>query len=456
MSLEISSSLMDANLSRHAIESLSIESKYLSQSDIEEHRAAMQQVLEDEKREREAINYRRKKAFEKAQSDAEAVKKAEDKANQELKWAKSSMEKKLAAMQRDFECLNLLRRVYHEAPDDVFEMILLKCSDLGNKYTNRRMAVMGSFCDLREANKRCKLVVEACTIRLSALENFDGPELLPIALDQRCRRIEGISCNSKKLKSVVGCPNGLKSLLLLGFTPHLSDLSPLASCPMLKYLSISGSSVTDISVVSSLPLLETFDCIQEVDPYNGRPSISDLSPLSSCPGLKFTSFVGNSEVKDLSPLSACTALEVLKFSCCPRITSLAPLSALLNLEDVDCSNCSLIANLVPLASLTNLRGLDFAGCPLIASLSPLSACTALEYLTVSRCPLINDLAPLSRLINLKVLKCSGICRRTSLLPLETCTKLKSLICHKKSVDLEELKRRRPDLKVHHYAMDGRG
>jgi hypothetical protein len=35
-----------------------------------------------------------------------------------------------AAMQRDFERLSLLRQVYHEAPDDVFELIVLNCCQL--------------------------------------------------------------------------------------------------------------------------------------------------------------------------------------------------------------------------------------------------------------------------------------------------------------------------------------
>ena len=114
--------------------------------------------------------------------------------------------------------------------------------------------------------------------------------------------------------------------------PHLSDLSPLISCTMMKSLDIRSSSVTGISVVSLMPFLEVLAC--QKDP--GRPLIKNLSPLSSCPRLKLLWLNGNRELKDLSPLSACTDIETLSISDCPLITSLAPLSTLSNLKTLYC------------------------------------------------------------------------------------------------------------------------
>ena len=198
----------------------------------------------------------------------------------------------------------------------------------------------------------------------------DGPDSLPTPIIQRCRRIEEIKCLSRNLRSLEGCPNGLRRLRI-GGSPHLSDLSPLASCSMMESLTIWDSSITDISVVASMPLLEVFTCRK--DP--GSPSIKDLSPLSSCSRLQRLWLDGNN---DLSPLSACTALEILIINNCPLITSLNPLSALKNFNSLIC------------------RGID---------------------------------------------------PQTSLLPFASCTGLKQLFCDDDAMDLDELRTRRPDLRI---------
>ena len=207
----------------------------------------------------------------------------------------------------------------------------------------------GSLNVFRLVNKRCKQVVESCTTKLTNRQVQDGPDSLPVALDERCRRIDQIRCGSHNLRSLEGCPNGLKRLDI-GFAPHLSDLSPLASCSMMECLEIGVSSVTDISVVSSMPLLEVFICGKEP----GGSSMRDISPLSSCLRLKSLNLNGNSELKDLSPLSACTALEELEISFCPLITSLAPLSTL---KTLGCTGIDPQTSLLPLASCTGLKQL---------------------------------------------------------------------------------------------------
>ena len=251
----------------------------------------------------------------------------------------------------------------------MFELILSKCYDLDEIGWGK-----GGLNSFRLANKRLKQVVESCTTRLTNRQEEDGLDSLPIPIIQRCRRIDAIRCKSHNLKSLDGCPDGLKKLYI-GEAPYLSDLSSLASCSMMEELLIEDSSITDISAVSLMPLLQWF-AFQKRDPE--RPSIKDLSPLSSCPRLKILWLAGNNELKDMSPSSAFAALENLDISFCPLITSLAPLS--------------------------NLK-------------------------------------------NLKVLQYWSIVHETSLLPLESCTGLKELRCHPDALDLEELKRWRPDLIV---------
>jgi hypothetical protein len=139
----------------------------VTQDEIEAHEATMQcVVVEDEKREQdmeqEAINDKKKRAVEAAQKAfKESVKAAEDESDQKLKKAKDDKEEKLAAMQRDFKRLTLLRQVYHEAPDDVFELIVsLCCQVYGGGWG------LGGLNAFRLANKRLEQVVESCTSQI--------------------------------------------------------------------------------------------------------------------------------------------------------------------------------------------------------------------------------------------------------------------------------------------------
>ena len=102
---------------------------YLTRDDIEAHEAAMQQVLEEKKRKQEVIDDEKEIAIDAAHRSIRA---AEDEADQELATSEKEIDSQLAAMQRDFERLPLLRQVYHEAPDDVFELLVSKCSDVAD------------------------------------------------------------------------------------------------------------------------------------------------------------------------------------------------------------------------------------------------------------------------------------------------------------------------------------
>ena len=214
---------------------------------------------------------------------------------------------KVAAMQRDFESLPLLRQVYHEAPDDVFELIVSKCYDLDENRWGR-----GGLNSFRLANKRLKKVVESCHAqpgsRIDRRRMDHTHSLFPSFKDVGLM-IDDIRCVSHNLRSLEGCPDGLKKLSI-GEAPHLSDLSPLASCSMIQGLQIFISSITDISFISSMPLLEMIGFQKD----EGCPSVEDLSPLSSCTKLRRLALYDNCELQDLSPLSVCTALEELEIS----------------------------------------------------------------------------------------------------------------------------------------------
>jgi hypothetical protein len=151
----------------------------------------------------------------------------------------------------------------------VFELIVSKCSDV--RYGWRSGGLDAS----RLANRRFKQVVESGTTWL--MNHWeDGADTLPVALDQRCRRIVEITCWSTNLRSLEGCPDGLKRLHI-GNSPDLSDLSPLASCSRMKSLRIHDSSVNQCS--PQCPLLKILLVRRDRD---DPPSTSIPSRLARC------------------------------------------------------------------------------------------------------------------------------------------------------------------------------
>ena len=261
----------------------------------------------------------------------------------------------------------LLERFYREAPNDILENILLIFSDVDENGQGK-----GGLNVFRLVNKRLMHGVEACATRITCFK-IDGRASLPIAALKRCTGIERIKSYGEIFGSLEGCPAGLKSLsigdgssllsleplsactglerLEIDYARNISDLSPLATCTRLNKLRITWSFVTEISVLSSTPLLEHVNLIK----YTDDPSIKDLFPLCHCKNLKKLDLSLNSELKDLSPLSECKELAELNISDCPLINHLGPLSSLMKLHYINCYKIGPETSLLPLASCTGLK-----------------------------------------------------------------------------------------------------
>ena len=244
-----------------------------------------------------------------------------------MKAMRERHEEEISAAMQAWNSNAAARRLYHEAPNDVFDLIVLQLSDVADNGWGK-----GGLNALRLVSKRCLRVVESVATRLTHKGFADS---LPVAVLKRYKRIEHMRCRS--VKSLEGCPDGLKSLYIeygqyieslaplsackeletleIQFAHQISDLSPLSSCKRLKKLILLDSIVIDLTPLLSMPLLE------EVDFSSG--TVKDLSTLSHSKKLKKLSIGSNWDLQDLSPLCQCPNLEELDISDLPLIKDLS-------------------------------------------------------------------------------------------------------------------------------------
>ncbi|MDE0467790.1 MAG: leucine-rich repeat domain-containing protein [Candidatus Poribacteria bacterium] len=147
------------------------------------------------------------------------------------------------------------------------------------------------------------------------------------------------------------------TLLNLGNTPSISDVSPLAGMTNLRTLILHNTSISDVS---------------------------PLAGLTNLTGL----ILSSSSILDISDLAGMTNLQVLDLRD-TSISNVSPLTGLTNLEHLTLPNTS-ISNVSPLAGLTNLRSLGLRDNS-ISDVSPLVGLTHLIFLGLLNNPL-NDAA----------------------------------------------------------------
>jgi hypothetical protein len=135
--------------------------------------------------------------------------------------------KEISAAMLEFDENILGHRLYHEAPNDVFELIVLQCSDVVKDKWGCWVG-NGGLNVLRLVSKRCMQVVESVATRLTHKAEADS---LTVAALKRCSRIEHIGCDI--LGSLEGCSNGLRSLVIMGGST-LESLEPISACKELE------------------------------------------------------------------------------------------------------------------------------------------------------------------------------------------------------------------------------
>ena len=152
---------------------------------------------------------------------------------------------------------------------------------------------------------------------------------------------------------------------------YAGDLSPLATLPRLEWLVLSGTSVSDVSVLAELRL-------KRVD-------------------------LANTKVVDINALSASTELEWLTLTA-TQVSDLSPLTGFRHLERVDLSNTE-ITNLSALAAADNLDWLDISNTP-VTEISALSNKRHLRHIDASNTD-VHDITALASSSHLDWLDLSG-------------------------------------------------
>ena len=171
-------------------------------------------------------------------------------------------------------------------------------------------------------------------------------------------------------------------------------VSGLEHAVNVRDLSLWGNSVSDLSPLADLTLLESLLLA-------GNP-ISNVSPLARLTSLRELTFRGCS-VSDLTPLAGLTSLTELYMQVC-SISDVSPLAGLTSLTELSLQVNS-ISDISPLAGLTSLRTLDLAGNS-ISDVSPLVGLTSLFHLTLSENS-ISDASSLASLTSLYSLWLQG-------------------------------------------------
>ena len=211
------------------------------------------------------------------------------------------------------------------------------------------------------------------------------------------------------------------TFLDLDLNGNIPDLSPLSGLTELRELNLWANNISDITPLSGLTALTGLDLdgneIADISPLSKLPhlewlilssnAVSDLSPLSELTELGWLSLWFNN-ISDISPLEGLTGLTFLDLAV-NAVVDIAPLANLTLLEELSLQGND-ISDITPLGGLTNLMNLNLAN-NAISDITPLMELPALTHLYLVGNPII-DPSPLCDLLSLEqldiVISCAGV------------------------------------------------
>ncbi len=220
-------------------------------------------------------------------------------------------------------------------------------------------------------------------------------------------------------------------VMLIG--PSVTEISPLRDVANLTWLVLEKTEVSDLSVLRTLPALETLD-------VSAGPKLRDLSPLSNLNHLSYLKLY-ETGVTDISPLAGLSNMATLNLAGTP-VSDISPLRRLFKLTSLDLRQTRVsdlsalrdlsemtylslddlpVTSISPLQNMRKLKILGLTGTK-VADLSPLRDLHSLTFIGIDRTP-VTDLTPLHGLVNLQELDIR-FTRITNLSPLQGLKNLK--------------------------------
>ena len=225
-----------------------------------------------------------------------------------------------------------------------------------------------SLLDIMNAVPGCEhLKPEIDTSKITAtvgprLSDQDTVVFVDPNLDQYVRDVIGVSdgavITGRDLASVTQIASVVDTFL------SIQHLGGLEYCTSLRYFSVVGTGVIDLSPIANLRKLTTFEI--------GGGAIMDLSPLSHVTSLTKVSLSHN-EISDISPLANLKNLRTLNINA-NEIVDLSPLRSLDNLSYLNAYN-NKIEDISPLLDMENLG-------EVLMTYNPLSDLSLSTYLPI--------------------------------------------------------------------------
>jgi len=251
-------------------------------------------------------------------------------------------------------------------------------------------------------------------LKISAAKPADLAPL--VAALPNVQEIEFFTCTLGDLAPLAKLEN-LQALSVYGST--IADFSPLADCAKLREIkfgktkgadystlgkltqverfeSASGSEMTDISWVASLPNLKWMNLSHE--------KIADLSPLAKTNIEEL--WLQNMKNVDMKQIGGAAALKKLRLIALDDTTNFDALASLANLQHLIISGVNKKEGTVDVAflkNLANLTRLEILGETNAANFDAVAECTKLTHVDLAKAAGITTLAPLKKLPALKYL-----------------------------------------------------
>lgn len=214
------------------------------------------------------------------------------------------------------------------------------------------------------------------------------------------------------------------------------DLEPLSAFTSLKYLNISGASVSRLEPVRNLSRLETLIASSSL--------IASIQPLQYCSGIRHLD-ISSTFVTDIGPISNFSKLETLDISGL-QVDSLKAMSGLGLLRELRLNQTS-VRSPQGLEKLVSLELLEISGSA-IKDLSGIDKLTKLQRLSIEK-TYVSDLSPLALLSSLEYIFLDYT-PVSDLSPLLAIASIKAVYCDRSLVDRDEaltFMKEKPEVKV---------